>query len=130
MSVPVALRYWMAASQELTAQVHTIIRTKIGQHSVNQAVARGCPRAKLQPGSVTFLQRFGSALTLYVPLYVIFLEGIYLDRTDQGRTPRFVTAAPPSDADIAAVVQKISRRVIRTLRRLGTLRRARMRWWP
>src|SRR5262249_22807248 len=28
-SVPIPLRYWMAASQELTAQVHTIIRTTI-----------------------------------------------------------------------------------------------------
>ena len=31
-SVPIPLRYWMAASQELTAQVHTIIRTTIGQY--------------------------------------------------------------------------------------------------
>jgi hypothetical protein len=60
---------------------------------------------------------------------VIFLEGVYLDRTDQGHTPRFIIAEPPSDADIAAVcscgagdvVQKISRRVIRTLRQLGYL---------
>jgi hypothetical protein len=35
--------------------------------------------------------------------------------------PRFVTAEPPSDADIATVLQQISRRVIRTLRRLGYL---------
>jgi Putative transposase len=50
-----------------------------------------------------------------------FLEGVYLDRADHGLKPRFVTAEPPSDADIAAVVQKISHRVIRTLRRLGYL---------
>jgi hypothetical protein len=30
-SVPVPVRYWMAASQDLTATVHTIIRTTIGQ---------------------------------------------------------------------------------------------------
>src|SRR5215831_9498326 len=35
-SVPIPLRYWMAASQDLTAQVHTIIRTTIGQYYVNQ----------------------------------------------------------------------------------------------
>jgi Transposase zinc-binding domain len=40
-SVPVPLRYWMAASQDLTATVHTIIRTTIGQYYVNQAVKRG-----------------------------------------------------------------------------------------
>src|SRR5215510_10339170 len=63
-SVPIPLRYWMAASQDLTAQVHTVIRTTIGQYDVNQAVTRGLERANVQPGSVTFLQRFGSALNL------------------------------------------------------------------
>jgi Putative transposase/Transposase zinc-binding domain len=120
-SVPVPLRYWMAASQELTAQVHTIIRTTIGQYYVNKAVARGLKRASLQPGSVTFMQRFGSALNVNFHFHCVFLEGVYLDRTDQGLKPWFVTAEPPTDADIATVVQKISRRVIRTLQRLGYL---------
>jgi hypothetical protein len=35
--------------------------------------------------------------------------------------PRFVTGEPPTDADIAAVVQNISRRIIRKLRHLGYL---------
>jgi hypothetical protein len=78
-------------------------------------------RASLQPGSVTFLQRFGSALNVNLHVHGVFLEGVYLDCTAQGLTPRFVTAAPSTDADIAAVVHKISRRVIRTLRRLGSL---------
>ena len=63
-SVPVPLRYWMAASQDLTAAVHTIIRTTIGQYYVNQAVPRGVPRDQVQPGSVTFIQRFGSSINL------------------------------------------------------------------
>jgi len=54
----------MAASKDLTATVHTIISTTIGQYYVNQAVTRGLPRANVQPGSVTFMQRFGSALNL------------------------------------------------------------------
>jgi hypothetical protein len=120
-SVPVPLRYWMAASQALTAQVHTIIRAMIGQYYVHKAVARGFPRAKLQPESVTFLQRFGSALNVNLHFHGIFLEGVYVDRTEAHRKPRFVKGEPPTDADIAAVVQQISRRVIRTLRRLGYL---------
>ena len=118
-SVPIPLRYWMAASQDLTAQVHRIIRTTIGQYYVNQAVTRGFERANIQPGSVTFIQRFGSALNLH--FHVIFLEGVYVDRTAQGLRPRFIQGESPTDADIAAVVQKISRRVIRTLRQLGYL---------
>jgi hypothetical protein len=111
----------MAASQELTAKIHTIIRTTIGQYYVHKAVIRGLARADVQPGSVTFIQRFGSALNLHVHDHCVFLEGVYLDRTDQGLKSRFVKAEPPTDADMAAVVQKISRRVIRTLWRLGYL---------
>ena len=119
-SVPVPLRYWMAASQELTAQVHTIIRTTIGQYYVNQVVTRGVPRDKVQPGSVTFIQRFGSH-HVEPHCHCVFLEGVYLDRTEAGLTPRFVTGEPPTDADIAAVITKISHRVIRKLRQLGYL---------
>ena len=46
-----------------------------------------------------------------VHFHCVFLEGVYLDRIDQGLKPRFVKAEPPSDTDIAAVVQKISHRV-------------------
>jgi hypothetical protein len=121
-SVPIPLRYWMAASQDLTATVHTIIRTTIGPYDVNQAVTRGLTRAHVQPGSVTFMhQRFGSALNVNIHFHVIMLEGVSLDRTAQGLKPRLVTSEPPTDADIAAVVQKLSRRVIRTLRHLGYL---------
>src|SRR5215813_4423874 len=120
-SVPVPLRYWMAASQELTAQVHTIIRTTIGQYYVNQAVTRGFERANIQPGSVTFIQRFGSAINLNLHFHCVFLEGVYLDRTEARRKPRFLTGEPPSDADVADVLQKISHRVIRKLRQLGYL---------
>jgi Putative transposase len=120
-SVPIPLRYWMAASKDLTAKVHTIIRTTIAQYYMNQAVKRGIERQQVQPRSVTFLQRFGGSLNLNLHFHVVFLEGVYLDRTDQGRKPRFVKGVPPSDTDIAEVLQKISRRVIRTLRRLGYL---------
>jgi hypothetical protein len=111
----------MAASQELTAQVHTIIRTAIGQYYVTKTVARGFARANIYPGSVTFIQRFGSAMNLNLHFHVVFLEGVYVDRTAQGLQPRFVKAEPPTDVDITAVVQKISHRIIRMLRRMGYL---------
>ena len=120
-SVPVPLRYWLAASQDLTATVHTIIRTTIGQYDVNQAVTCGVPRDQVQPGSVTFLQRFGSALQLHLHFHCVFLEGVSCDRTAARLKPRFVKSEPPTDTDIAAVVQKISHRVSRTLRSLGYL---------
>ena len=120
-SVPVPLRYWMAPSRELTATVHTIIRRTIGQYYVNHAVKQGATRATVQPGSVTFLQRFGGVINLNVHVHVLFLEGVYEDRTAQGLTPRFRSQEPPTDAEIAAVLHTISRRVIRQLRKRGYL---------
>ena len=103
------------------AQIHTIIRTTIAPFYVNQVVKRGVERHKGQPGSVSFVQRFGSSMNLNLHFHVVFLEGVYLDRSDQGLKPRFVKAEPPSDGDVAKVLQKISHRVIRKLRRLGYL---------
>jgi hypothetical protein len=53
--------------------------------------------------------------------HLIALEGVFVDGTEQGLKPRFLKGEPPSDADVADVVQKISRRVIRTLRHPGYL---------
>jgi len=111
----------MAASTSLLAQVHTIIRRTIHQYYVNQAVQLGHPREQVQAGSITFLQRFGSSLNLNLHYHLIVLEGVYLDRSAQELKPKFVKLAPPSDADVATVVTKISQRVIRKLRKLGYL---------
>jgi hypothetical protein len=120
-SVPIPLRYWMAASTHLMAQVQTIIRRTIHQYYINQAVKLGHPREQVQAGSVTFLQRFGRSLNLNLHYHLIVIEGVYRDRSAQGLKPKFVKIAPPSDADIAAVVTTISQRVIRKLRQLGYL---------
>ncbi len=71
-----------------------------------------------QPAATGF--RSG-ALQLNLHYHLIAIEGVFLDRTDQGLKPRFLKGEPPSDADVADVVQKISRRVIRKLRHLGYL---------
>ena len=120
-SVPIPLRYWMAPSRERTATVHTIIRRTIAQYYVKQAVRNGATRAAVQPGSVTFLQRFGGSLNANLHYHLIFLEGVFVDRTAQGLTPRFVQADPPADAEVAEVLDKISQRIIRHLRKRGYL---------
>ena len=81
----------------------------------------GAARATVQPGSVTFLQRFGGSINVNVHVHMIFLEGVYEDRTAQGLRPRFLPQAPPTDAEIAVVLHTISQRVIRQLRTLGYL---------
>ena len=111
----------MAASKELTATVHTIIRRTISQYYVNRGVEQGIHRKQAQAGSVTFIQRFGSAINANLHLHMLFLEGVYVDRLEEGHKPRFVKVEPPSDVDISKVVEKISQPVIRKLRQLGYL---------
>ena len=48
---------------------------------------------------------------------MLFLEGVYVDRSEEGHKPRFVKVEPPSDVDITKVVEKISQRVIRRILR-------------
>ena len=120
-SVPMPLRDWMAPSRALTARVHTIIRRTIGQYYVKHAVQQGATRAAVQPGSVTFVQRFGGSLNANLHYHLVFIEGVFVDRAAQGLKPRFVQADPPTDAEVAAVLYTISRRVIRQLRTLGYL---------
>ncbi len=81
----------------------------------------GIDRQKVQAGSLTFVQRFGGSLNVNLHYHFIFLEGIYLDRSTQSLQPRFVKIAAPTDAEITAVVTKISHRVIRKLQKLGYL---------
>ncbi len=61
-SMPIPLRYGMAASKDLTATVHMIIRRTISQYCVNRAVEQGIHRKPAQAGLVTFIQPFGSAV--------------------------------------------------------------------
>src|SRR5262249_22044679 len=49
-SVPIPLRSWTASSPDLTATVHTIIRTTMAQYDVNQAVQGGVERSQVSPG--------------------------------------------------------------------------------
>jgi hypothetical protein len=119
--VPVPLRSWRAPSTERTATIHPIIRRTIGQYDVHHAVRHGATRATVPPGSVPFVQRFGGSINRNVHLPLIVLAGVYADRTAQGLTPRFRPQEPPTDAEIAAVLHKISQRVIRQLRQRGSL---------
>ena len=86
-SVPIPLRYWMSSSRDLTAQVHTIVRTTIVQYYVNQAVEGGVKRQHVQPGSVSFSPRFGSSINSNLHFHVVFLEGSTSIAATQASSP-------------------------------------------
>jgi hypothetical protein len=70
-------------------------------------------------GSITFVQRFGSAANLNLHAHAIVLDGVFVE-APSGEL-QFHCTAPPSDADIAALLATIRKRILRHLERRGLL---------
>jgi hypothetical protein len=114
-TVPVPVRYQLAFDGGLTrAVLRVFLRTLFGWQR-RQAARRGL--VGVRSGSVTAIQRFGGAANLNIHLF----DGVYTRPSPTAR-PVFHRLPPPSDADIAALLTRVARRV----RRLP-LRRGR---WP
>jgi len=84
------------------------LRRRAGFAAANRAV---------RCGAVTFIQRFGDALNLKVHFHLLALDGIYAE--DEMGYIRFHQAAPPSDAEVARVTERIHCRIARLLERRG-----------
>jgi hypothetical protein len=75
----------------------------------------GIPRG--HNGSVTFIQRFGSALNLTPHFHVLVLDGVYPGPShDLGS---FVPLPPPETEDVFRILAGTARRVLRILERRG-----------
>ncbi len=70
-------------------------------------------------GSVSFVQRFGSALNLNPHYHVLMPDGVYVIGEDG--TPRFVRAPQVSDDDVQRIVETPAKRVVRRVQRRGVL---------
>ena len=114
LSLPFALRYRLAYDASLVSDVLQIfvralfasIRRRAGIPSTNR---------QARCGAVSFVQRFGDALNLNVHFHTLALDGIYIVNEDGTITFRHV--APPSDAEVARVTERICRRVTKLLER-------------
>jgi hypothetical protein len=72
---------------------------------------------KGQCGSVTFIQRFGSALDLTPHFHSLVLAGVYSGPShDPGE---FVALPAPETEDAARVLAGTARRILRLLERIG-----------
>jgi len=70
-------------------------------------------------GAVSFLHRFGSALNHHVHLHVCATDGVFVPATAGAgcdASPAFLPARPINHADLAALTERVRRRVIRWFR--------------
>jgi hypothetical protein len=81
----------------------------------------GVDRATAQCGTVTLIQRFGSALNLNVHFHMLWLDGVYEPVAARPEKPRLRRARAPTSAQLTQLAGKIAHRVCRHLVRKGWL---------
>jgi len=84
------------------------------------AGAAGLTVSEGHTGSVTLIQRFGSALNANVHLHMLFLDGVYVEHHGKAH---FRRVSAPFKTELEVLVRQISERVGRHLERRGLLER-------
>ena len=96
-----------------------MIHRAITSHLIQQT---GSKRAEAATGAVTLIQRFGSAANLNIHLHGLWLDGVYQTAGEASESePVFHEAAPPTAAQLATLLDKIIKRILRLLTKAGHL---------
>jgi hypothetical protein len=115
LSVPHRLRYLLAYDHtRCTAVLRIFIRALCAlyrRRACKAGIARG------QTGSVTFIQRFGSACNLHLHFHVVALDGVFWEAAN--RQLRFHEVASPTEQELQHLVSATRTRVHRHLLRSG-----------
>ena len=114
LSFPYKLRFLMAHNSKLTNKILSVFIQGIGSYQKKQAKKFGIPRTR--PGSVTFIQRFGSALNLNVHFHALFADGVY-HKTGGGY--EFFRLPQPTQEELYFLAEKIQGKVLRLVEKLG-----------
>lgn len=98
-----------------TAVVRIFVRVLLGWY---RRRARRAGLSAGRTGSVTFLQRFGSAANLNLQAHVVLLDGAF---TQTGPRLTFRPCEPPTTTELTQVLVNTRTRVFRYLNRCGIL---------
>ena len=94
--------------------------TRLAVQAWYRQQARAQGYTDVRCGSVTFVQRFGSALNLHPHFHVLMQDGVYVG-SEEGVAPVFVPAPPLGDADVQRLVEIAAHRLVRLLQQRGIL---------
>jgi Putative transposase/Transposase zinc-binding domain len=117
LSLPHRMRYGLAYDHDKCIAVLRIyIRALLGFY---RGRARKTGVHDGRSGTVTFIQRFGSAANLNIHFHVIALDGVFAE--DKAGELTFHAAGPLNDAEVTRLVGNIRRRILRHVERRGLL---------
>ena len=127
-SVPKRLRGMLADRPRAVAALTKIFLDEIERTLITASgvtAATDMPRAaRPRLGGISFLHRFGSALNHHVHLHACVTDGVFMQPAAEAgcdAPPAFLPARPITQADLAALTERVRRRVIRWFRRAGLI---------
>jgi len=132
LSFPIPLRSLLAVHPELLTSVLAVVQRAITSHHIQQA---GVARKEAHTGSVTLIQRFGSAANLNIHLHGLWLDGVYQHHRPAApcasqpqatsetapAAPTFHETPPPTPAQLAILLDKLIKRILKLLTKSGYL---------
>lgn len=121
----VPIRQWVLGIVYRTLSTHLIkaVPAHPCAHGISESmhVKAGYTKATAQTGSVTLIQRFGSALNLNVHFHMLFLDGVYAE--DDFGKQRFHRVKTPTHSELNTLVHPLSHRIAHCLQKQGLLER-------
>jgi len=127
-SVPKRLRGFLADRPTAVAALTRIFLDEIERTLImasgGTAAADTPSASRPRLGGISFLHRFGSALNHHVHLHACVTDGVFVPPADDApgdAPPTFLPARPVTAADLAALTERVRRRVIRWFRLAGLL---------
>ena len=111
LSLPLRVRFLAARDPALASRLLDLFTRAVFAWQRRSARRTGVvdPRT----GGVTAIQRFGGALNLNVHFHTLVPDGVFA--LGEEGPARFVALPPPGDEDVAAVLERIVRRVAKAL---------------
>jgi Putative transposase len=124
LSLPIALRVLLAAQPNLVTTVLQVVQSKIMRHLLQQANLKS---TEAQGGSVTLIQRFGSAANLNIHLHCLVLDGVYQIKPNAELV--FIQTPAPTDQALQLLLRSIITSLMKRLVRQGVLVQEQDQWY-
>ena len=104
-----------ALTKIFLTEIERLLGAAAGVAEAANTPSASCPRL----GGISFLHRFGSALNHHVHLHACVTDGVFVPAAAApagDAPPTFLPARPVTAADLAALTERVRRRVIRWFR--------------
>ena len=108
-SVPRWLRPRMVRDGQVLSRVLGVFLGTVFSWQQRRARAEGL--SDPATGSVTFVQRFGSALNLHLHFHAVLPDGVFVHPAGDEAALAFTALPPPSDLDVTSLTDRLARRL-------------------